>query len=162
MGRERVGQSEYAPVAYALIGAVLIAVIAAGYLLRDNLTGSPAELRSGDCFNVPDLESFGSVSHIPCGEPHTAEAFLIGRLEGSNDRYPEDADFVAWREQACDPLTVATYTGERADAVGIAVGLLYPTPESWKAGGRLMVCYLRPVDDTPTTGSLRATPVPSD
>jgi hypothetical protein len=162
MGRRGVQDGGYAWVGYLVVGALLVVVIGAGYLLRDNLAGSPGELRVGDCFNEPGSDTTGSVMHVPCGEPHQAEVFLVGTLE-SQSVYPGDATFVRWMEQHCSTAALATYTGTAAaERASIRISLFYPTREAWSFGGRSLSCYLHAVDGVPTVGSLRASPAPSN
>ena len=149
MGREG-PPSDNAALGYAIVGAMLIAVIGAGYLLRDHLTGSPTELKVGDCFNESAVNPTGSVSHIPCPEPHTAEVFVVGEFAPAAD-YPPLTAFQRWTETNCTPGIAAAYIGETAVPTSLGIALFYPTSESWY-----------PEDGVPTTGSVRASPAPSD
>lgn len=149
-------------VGYVIVGALVIGISAAGWLLRDRLTGSPGELLVGDCFMVPTLEVTGNVSHIPCREPHTAEALVVESLAGEPDEYPEETAFGRWMQEHCATDVVTAYRGpEAGGTVPMTVGVLYPTRESWTTGARTVICYLSPADGSATTGSVHATPRPS-
>jgi hypothetical protein len=55
-------------VRFALIGVVAVGAL----IFRDRLSGSAGELKVGDCFDVPAVQTnIRDVQHHPCNESHT-------------------------------------------------------------------------------------------
>jgi hypothetical protein len=155
----RVGRSTV--VIIVIVGILLVG----GFLFRDRLTGNAGDIQVGDCFMVPvasetesEQQIVEEVDHKPCDEPHDAEAFFVGDLEGGTDApFPEGSvvdDFVGAQ---CLPAFLA-YTGtDLFEQENLDAGYFSPTPESWRLADREVMCYLTPIDGSTTTQSYRVT-----
>jgi hypothetical protein len=131
-------------------------IVVAGIMLREQLGGAAAELRAGDCFDLPgEAQDFIDVQHRPCGESHDAEVFAIVSYP-PGDAYPSEAEMGAFLAQECIPAFKA-YTGLDADAdSSVGISALIPTPEGWGSGKRDFTCYLLARDGSPLIGSRQA------
>ena len=134
----------------------IIAVIAVGaFLFRDRLSGSAADLKVGDCFDVPAADvDIEDVQHHPCNEAHTSEVVHVGDMPAS-DTYPSDSQFVSFVEAQCIPAFNG-YTGldYLTDQV-IDMGYLTPTLEGWGGGDHELICYAIRVDGSTVSQSLK-------
>ena len=98
------------------------------------------------------------MQHHPCAEPHSGEVFFVGSMTGDNSAVPtEDQVFDYRRGQLpagvrdlhrARPGTASSWTwassGRRA--------------EGWGDGDRGVICYVYNVDESTSTGSVKATP----
>lgn len=123
-------------------------VEAGGMLTVDNI-------QVGDCFDVGE-EEFSDVDAVPCGEPHTYEAFLIQGATGSE--YPTDAQMEELFLSSCVPA-FESYVGVPYADSEIYASMFTPTTEAWDAGDRQIICYVFEPDESfaerVVTGSLR-------
>lgn len=140
---------------------VVVGLIGGWYLLfRDRLSGSPEDVRVGDCFIVPSDEESSRIQHQPCTDAHDGEVFVVGTVEG--DSYPVVFGFGDWAEDNCLGPAFETYVGEPVDdRPDIEVGYFAPTRESWEAGDREVTCYLTPAGGQPVTVSYEAGAAPA-
>src|SRR6267378_682370 len=78
-----------------------------GFLFRENLSGNVADLKLGDCFDVPAAAAAAKtakdVQHHPCSEAHDAEVIFIGTVNGTKDAYPDRSAFQSYVTQQCVP-----------------------------------------------------------
>jgi hypothetical protein len=134
-----------------LVGGAII-----GLVFRDQLTGSAAELRVGDCIDLPaDMEEVSDVQHRPCTEAHDAEVFVVRDYEGATD-YPTTVAFDNWVNAQCTGEAFSAYVGATYDSrEDVGAGYFYPLEEGWKQGDREMVCYLVPTDGGKVNASYR-------
>lgn len=142
-----------------LAGLLIVLVIAVGgFFFRDRLTGAAADLRTGDCFNVPSgYQPVDEVQHQPCNEPHTGEVIGLGDYPaGSDDPYPAESLLFAFADDLC-ARSFTSYTGRNAFAdPELNWGYFYPLADGWREGDREVACYLVRVDQGPMTRSFRA------
>jgi hypothetical protein len=147
-----------------IVTAIIIAaLLVGGFLFRDRLSGSAADIQVGDCFMLLPTEGDQSgqevvqeVSHSPCPEPHDAEAFFVGDLEGgAGADFPATSVVEDFVSTVCLPAFGA-YTGsdflvqEVLDA-----GYFSPTADSWRLADREVMCYLTPISGSTTTQSYK-------
>ena len=156
-GGLRVGRSTIVTV------VVIAALLVGGFLFRDRLSGNAADIEVGDCFMLPaetgDEASQGvvqEVSHSPCEEPHDAEAFFVGDLEGgAGTAFPATSvveDFVG---AVCLPAFEA-YTGsDFLEQQVLDAGYFSPSADSWRLADREVMCYLTPISGSTTTQSYK-------
>lgn len=139
-----------------LLGAFLVG----GYVFRDRITGSPADLAVGDCFDIPaGVESVKDLQHHPCTESHTGEVFSIVTHPAPSGAPPPDA--TALREYlngACGPTFVAFIGPTAASQALVEAGAFYPLEADWKRGERTVTCYAYRVDQKPMTSSMKHAP----
>lgn len=123
------------------------------------LMGQAAELKVGECFDVPSaaVEEVGEVQHHPCSDAHTAEVVHVGRIDGAGDApYPSESQMDGTVLEACD-AAFGAYTG--LDAMTDPVwtyGWFVPTADGWADGDRGYSCHAIRIDGAATTGSLRS------
>lgn len=99
------------------------------------------ELRVGDCWNPKDpaADVVSDVAAVPCSQEHQYEVFFVGSMPGS--AYPAEDAFNAFVEDACTPAFEAYVGTAYLDSI-LDVNTLYPTSDSWDAGGRTVRCSL--------------------
>jgi hypothetical protein len=137
----------------------VIAVIAVGaYLFRDRLSGSAADLKVGDCFDVPTANvDIKDVQHHPCNESHTGEVFILVNHPAAKGTAPlTEAQLIDYLTTACSPA-FTSYVGQTAAASGnLDFGAFYPRDKEWNDGDREITCYAYRVDEKPMTTSVKA------
>lgn len=134
---------------------VVVAIVIGGFILRDRLSGSPADLAVGDCFDVPALDTdISDVQHHPCTEAHTGEIFFVGDHPAAKGTTFTDDLLIEFAGTTCLPAATA-YMGTTPPS-DYEVGAFYPTDEDWANGDREISCYLYRVDEGPMTESLKA------
>lgn len=141
---------------------VVAAVLLVGYFMgtrRDSAgliqsagTMSVADLRTGDCFNLGDVEVVSDVEGVPCGQAHAYEVFHV--FERETPAYPTDAEFEAIFLDACMPSFEA-YVGIPYESSEIIASMLTPTAGSFADGDRDYICYLFEMGNDALTGSQR-------
>jgi hypothetical protein len=132
-----------------------------GYLFRDYLSGSAGDLKVGDCFDVPSLQTQGAmvkdVQHHPCSELHSGEVYFKGNVPGdANAAYPADDAFDAFARDRCVP-EYRGYTGRDFDSdETYDIQYLTPTTDGWKDGDRTVDCIVLRIDGQSFKGSVKA------
>jgi hypothetical protein len=135
--------------------AIIAAVIAGGFVLRDRLSSSPTDLKVGDCFDVPAGDTdISDVQHHPCSEPHTGEVFFVGDHPAAKGTTFTDDLVIQFGGTTCVPAAEA-YVGAPLTSE-LDVGAFYPTDADWAKGDRGITCYLYRVDEGPISKSLKA------
>src|SRR5688500_13700554 len=82
-------------------GGIVAAIVVAGLVFRDRLSGDAADLQVGDCFDDPGAVSeITDVQHQPCTEAHDSEVIFVGDYP-AQDAYPPDDAFTIFAEQQC-------------------------------------------------------------
>jgi hypothetical protein len=137
---------------------ILAVVLVGGFIFRDFLSGNAAELKVGDCFDLPTSsdETIEDVQHHPCDQVHGGEVFFDGESAAADDAaYPAD-DVMAFEVFGfCDPVFIA-YTGKDSDNdLEWTYGYFVPTSDGWGDGDRGIICYAAKIDGTTTTGSIK-------
>lgn len=140
----------------ALFGAVNAASRDDSGTITDAGTLHIADVRVGDCFDLtdgPDVEEVGEIRAIPCGEPHSFEAYFLTDLAAGS--YPSRSALDAEIESACFP-SFETYVGRDYETSELYVTSFEPTPEGWEEGDRGLLCVISTYNaETPLTGSVR-------
>lgn len=128
-----------------------------GYLFRDFVTGSVADLKVGDCVDLPSLTASTTVKdvqHHPCTDLHHGEVFFIGAVPGSGSN-PGAAAFDAFISNNCIPA-FKSYTGlDYENDKTYDIEFLTPTTEGWARGDRTIDCFVVRVDGQTFKGSVR-------
>jgi len=101
---------------------------------------------AGDCFDDPggagspfDLDT-GQIDLIDCAEPHDNEVYLAEEYTES-ESYPGDDALRAAATAACEPA-FNTYVGISYEESRFFSYFLLPSPASWDANARTIVCVL--------------------
>lgn len=137
------------------IGIIAIFLVG-GFVLRDRLGGSPAELKFGDCFDVPTTtaQTVNDVQHHPCSESHTAEVILLTVHPAAKDAIrPTESEMTTFLMSTCT-AAINSYVGP--DNEKFDLGAFSPTDDGWKDGDRGITCYAAMVDGSAMTESLKA------
>jgi hypothetical protein len=130
-----------------IIRIVIIGLVAVGgFFMRDRLTGNVAELRVGDCFDLPAeaMETqIEDVQHHPCTEPHEYEAYAELVYPAAEDApYPGDAMISRWGENGCTDAFQG-YVGVRLASSSLTIYYFTPTSEGWtEEGDHVVNCVL--------------------
>ncbi len=135
---------------------VIAIILVGGFLFRDRLGGSPAELQVGDCFDVPTTagQSVNDVQHHPCTESHTAEVILVAAHPAAKGAVePTDDELTSYLFSTCG-VALDQYVG--TDTAKFDLGAFYPTSEDWKDGERGITCYLTMLDESAMTASFKS------
>ncbi len=145
------------------------AVAAAISLVACSNSDGPADaaagssLLVGDCLNVVDgvAGEAGSVSTVPCEEPHSGEVVLAADAFFAEDgQLPAEDRLQVIADAACEDAMVS-YAGESPTAAGVQMSYLHPSAQRWDEGDRSLTCIAVVVDATTgeigrATGSLAA------
>ena len=161
-------RGEYAlmPVVFALARRypflILIGIVTVGgFIFREHLSGAAADLRVGDCIELPShAGEVSEVQHRPCSDPHDAEIFYLFDIPsvaaGGPRAYPTDDQFDGILMRQCTPAFDA-YTGLEFDtALDFDWGAFTPGSAGWNDGDREVTCYITRVDGAKISGSMRA------
>jgi hypothetical protein len=109
------------------------------------------KLQVGDCFDEPgaptgtETTEIFSVEAKPCSEPHDFEVFHTFAVEA--EELPSEEDLFGQAGESClaafEPFVGIPYEDSELD-----VNFMFPTPESWGAGDRTVVCSVMTMDGT--------------
>jgi hypothetical protein len=130
-----------------MIRLVVIGVVAVGaFFMRDRISGNVAELRVGDCFDLPAgaMETqIDDVQHHPCTEPHEYEAYAELTYPAAEDApYPGDAKISRWGERGCTDAFQG-YVGVGLARSSLTIYYFTPTSEGWaQEGDHVVNCVL--------------------
>jgi hypothetical protein len=119
------------------------------------------ELQEGQCiedasaFTGTEVNEITRIRSIPCRLPHQAEVYVRGQVPGG-----PNADFPgvgALRREAQTQCRDAfeSFVGVRWTQSELDIAALWPSPDSWPTGDRLVVCVVFRVDGQPIEGSVR-------
>ena len=144
-----------------IIGIAIFLVIGGvAFLFRDFLPSNAAELKVGDCFDVPAGTDVKDVQHHPCTDAHDGEVIFVGDFTGS-ETYPSGDAFDAWVGAECVDKAFPTYVGASFQSrEDLDLGYFYPKTESW-GKDKTVTCYISPVAGGKVTVSYKAGAAPS-
>jgi hypothetical protein len=140
---------------YLLRIGIVAAILFGGFLFRDRLGGSPAELKVGDCFDLPTTtaQTVDDVQHHPCTESHTGEVTLVTvHPAADGSKAPTETELNMYLSSTCSDALVS-YAGTDNERFGI--GAFSPTDAGWKDGDRGVTCYLAMLDESAMTASFK-------
>jgi hypothetical protein len=151
-------------VAVVIVGLFVLALAAIMYLAvlgqaeRDeegviSETGdlTVLKLQVGDCFDEPGAPSpnetaeISSVDATPCSEPHDFEVFHTFEL--TTVELPSEADLTSEAGDRCLEA-FEPYVGSSYEESELDIYFMWPSPESWGAGDRTVLCSLVKMDGT--------------
>ncbi len=109
-------------------------------------------IEKGDCLQNPDAETeIGSVSAVPCDEPHDLEAYYLFDLP--DGEFPTREVLDQQTEEKCveafEPYVGIDFASSRLDARSFE-----PTTLSWEQGDREIVCLALDLAGEQLTGSV--------
>ena len=141
---------------------IVIGVVAVGGILfREHLSGAAADLRVGDCIELPThAGEVSEVQHRPCTDPHDAEIFHVFDIAsiaaGGPRAFPSDDQFTDILTPQCTPA-FDRYTGLDFDtALDFDWGAFTPGVAGWNDGDREVTCYILRVDGAKLSASMRS------
>ena len=134
--------------------ALLVFLVVIGIGLYPRIFGGFSKLpaindfTAGTCFVI---EGPGTFADTPCSVPHDGE--VVGAADWTGDKdYPGATELENWANAACiEQFT--QFVGTSPDTSDLDLGVLYPSPSSWKEGDRRAICAVQ-FADTPESGSV--------
>jgi Septum formation len=105
----------------------------------------------GDCYNALGTGDVGSLSELPCAQPHDNEVFYIYTMKPGP--YPGDERLGQAAEDTCS-AHLGDYVSETA-IEGLDFDYILPTQAGWDFGRRSALCSLHRLDGTRMTGTVR-------
>lgn len=136
--------------------AALVPVVAATSDCQDVQSyfapsGEPMDISAGDCFDQP-------AGVVPCTTPHDGEVVFVGMYPGAPDApYPGESRFEVYVMAQCIQA-FATYVGVEYEDSPLGLSWYDPSPETWAAGDRQVICLVGNPDGSHITGSLQGSP----
>jgi hypothetical protein len=123
------------------------------------------ELQDGQCiddasaFTGRDVNEVSEVHAIACRMPHQAEVFIRDRLAGGpNAPFPGVGELRRQAQAVCrdgfERFVGVPWTRSELD-----IAALWPSPDSWPAGDRVVVCAVFRVDGEALVGSARGSQI---
>lgn len=137
-------------------GIVVLATALAGCGMAGEVLSSDDDgeveigsLKIGDCLMVDDdlVGSVTSSPKVPCSEPHEDEVFKIVTAE--LEEFPGEMEIFEHADQMCEPH-FEDYIGIPYLESDLFIWAYTPSPESWEAGDREIVCIASTMDETVT------------
>lgn len=125
-----------------------------GLVFADD-AGDPlgTDLQVGDCFNGDPGWTRANAEVVDCSTPHDQQIVGIVPYSSADGAFPGEA--------AIDQLGEETCYDAFEDFVGIGfqesrwyMTSWMPTPETWAAGSRVIICALHAEDESPIVGSM--------
>jgi hypothetical protein len=100
----------------------------------------PTAVKVGDCVQDPGGEDFYDVEIVPCGDPHQLEVFHGHKLTQGSIPTTDD-EWMGLEAEMCDPA-FAEFVGVAWDVSTLETTTFTPSPESWAAGERRILCLV--------------------
>ena len=110
------------------------------------------DLKLGQCFNQPDVDTDVDVETLDCSQPHWGEVYYV--VELTNATFPGEDAMSDTAKDACQNA-FQDYIGSSYATSSLAFGGMYPTSGSWAGGDRAIVCYAHNTDDSTLTRSVK-------
>lgn len=110
------------------------------------------DLKLGQCFNQPDIDTDVDVETLDCSQPHWGEVYYV--VELTNATFPGEDAISDTAKDACQNAFQG-YIGSSYTTSSLAFGGMYPTSGSWASGDRAIVCYAHNTDDSTLTRSVK-------
>lgn len=129
---------------YGLLLIIVLVVGGLAFVFRDRISGNASELKVGDCFDAPTLESqtVTDVQHHPCTEAHSGEVFaVLTNPAAGSAPYPDRSGRLTFAGDQCAGPFLA-YVGKSMDTTALEVAFFGPTPDGWAKGDRVFTCYV--------------------
>ena len=139
-----------------IIGVIVAFLAIVLFAVRNNVEA--ADLKVGDCFDIPTGATVKTVEHHPCNESHSAEVILVSEYTGTT--YPISLSLDSFVETTCVPA-FTTYVGKEIDSdADHSIGYFYPTRDGWSSGDRTITCYVARTDEGKMTESVKGSAAP--
>ncbi len=136
-------------------GGIIAAIVVAGLVFRDRLSGNAGDLKVGDCFDDPGaVAEVTDVQHHPCNEAHDSEVMFVGNYP-AQDEYPGDEAFGLFAQQQCVPAFEAYLGRDYESDTEYDYGFYYPAEESWSDSDHEVACFIYRLDGATMTSSVK-------
>lgn len=111
-----------------------------------------AAVTVGDCVNLPpegDDEMITTVELVPCSLPHQVEKYAeVAHPAGAVD-WIGTAAIEDWATDACAGEFEAVFGRPSEEATHLRFSFVYPAPQAWATGDRLVQCFVMRADQAP-------------
>lgn len=107
------------------------------------------DLAAGDCIVGGGASDIAGVVVVPCDEPHDSQVVGVFDLPVARAPYAGRTAVVAYASDSCRGWYEVN-TGKSSFVEDRPLRLIYPSPETWRAGDRRVVCTVGPGDRTKT------------
>lgn len=146
----------------ALVTAAVLMLTGCSFFEDDDGPGesvSTFELKSGSCVVPPDeVEAeLAELQVVPCEQPHTQETYAVLPYSGGTEQsraarapYPGDAALKTFADGACAEAYEG-YVGTAYSDSSLFFTYLLPSPRSWQANDRKVVCLITTTGDRLTS-----------
>ena len=112
-------------------------------------------IEDAGAFTGQEVNEITQTRAVPCRLPHEAEAFARSELPAGPDAgFPGVGRLRTVAQETCRDR-FRGFVGVPWTASELEIAALWPSPESWAAGDRLVVCAVFRLDGGPLTGSAR-------
>lgn len=123
------------------------------------------ELQDGQCiedasaFTGRQVNEITQTRSIPCRMPHQAEVYLRGQVAGGpNAEFPGIGALRREAQTQCRDAFEG-FVGVPWTRSELDIAALWPSPDSWPTGDRVVVCVVFRVDGRPLEGSARGSEI---
>lgn len=123
------------------------------------------ELQDGQCiedaatFTSREVNEVSEVQVIPCRLPHGAEVYLRDTVAGGpNAAFPGVGELRRQAQDLCRER-FERFVGIPWTRSELEIAALWPSPDSWPEGDRLVVCTVFRVDGQPLTGTAQGSQI---
>jgi hypothetical protein len=141
-----------------IVGLVLFA----GLIVGGGIAGwydedrSINDLEVGDCVELDfDADELSTVPVVSCTEPHHAEVFVVADLFDEDDEFPGREAMRRRIDEQCGAEAFEDYVGTPYAESSLERSFAAPSPDSWDAGDRTVVCFVIRPDGTTVDRPLR-------
>jgi len=112
-------------------------------------------IEDASAFTGQEVNEITQTRAVPCRLPHQAEAYARTELPAGPDAgFPGVGRLRTVAQETCRDR-FRTFVGVPWTASELEIAALWPSPESWADGDRLVVCAVFRLDGAPLTGSAR-------
>ena len=112
------------------------------------------QIQVGDCYNDSNVGEgeyeVSDVPGVPCSDPHDNEAYAVFDL--TIDSFPEGDAMSELAFASCHER-FESFTGRDYETSTLDIGVMYPSPESWQASDREVICSVYDVEANKLMGS---------
>ena len=119
------------------------------------------ELQDGQCiedasaFTGRQVNEITRIQAVPCRVAHQAEVYLRGQVAGGPEApFPGIGELRRQAQTQCRDAFEG-FVGVRWTQSELDIAALWPSPDSWPTGDRLVVCVVFRVDGQPMEGTAR-------
>jgi hypothetical protein len=116
-----------------------------------------AAVTVGDCVNLPtegDDETITTVDIVPCSLPHQVEKYAEVVHPAGAVNWIGTTAIEEWATDACAGEFEAVFGRPSEEVTHLRFSFVYPAPQAWATGDRLVQCFVMRADQAPLVGPL--------